>query len=62
MSDQAVVDSMFALIQSVANDLSGALQILVTDHAKFYGESWFDQALVEDWQHGHGLIPDEWLQ
>lgn len=61
-SDQAIVDSMFGLIRSVADDLDGTLQILVTDHAKFYGEPWFDQALVEDWRHGHGLIPDDWLQ
>jgi hypothetical protein len=61
-SDEAVVGSMFALIRSVADDLDGALQILITDHAKFYGESWFDEALVEDWRHGRGLIPDEWLQ
>jgi hypothetical protein len=61
-SDQAIVHSMFALVRSVADELDGALQILVTDHAKFYGEPWFDEALVEDWRHGHGLIPDEWLQ
>jgi hypothetical protein len=61
-SDQAAVDAIFALIQSVADDLDGALQILVTDHAKFYGEDWFDLALVEDWRHGQGLIPDDWLQ
>ncbi len=60
-SDQAIVASMFALIRSVADDLDGALQILVTDHAKFYGEPWFDRALVEDWRHGRGLIPDKWL-
>lgn len=61
-SDQAIVNSMFALVRSVANDLDGALQILVTDHAKFYGEPWFDEALVEDWRYGRGLIPDEWVQ
>jgi hypothetical protein len=60
-SDQAIVDSMFALIRSVADDLDGALQILVTDHAQFYGEPWFDEALVEDWRHGRGLIPEGWL-
>ncbi len=52
---------MFGLIRTVADELDGTLEILVTDHAKFYGEPWFDQALVEDWRHGHGLIPDEWL-
>jgi hypothetical protein len=60
-SDQAIVDNMFGLIRTVAEDLDGTLQILVTDHATFYGESWFDDALVEDWRHGTGLIPDEWL-
>jgi hypothetical protein len=60
-SDQVIVESIFALIRSVADDLDGALQILVTDHAKFYGERWFEQALVEDWRHGRGLIPAEWL-
>jgi hypothetical protein len=60
-SDQIVVDSIFALIRSVADDLDGDLQILVTDHATFHGEPWFDDALLEDWRHGRGLIPDEWM-
>lgn len=59
-SDQVHVNAMFELIRSVAESLGGALQILVTDHATFYGESWFDEALIEDWRHGRGLIPDDW--
>lgn len=59
-SDQTVVASICALIRSVADDLNGDLQILVTDHATFHGEPWFDDALVEKRRHGRGLIPDEW--
>jgi predicted nucleic acid-binding Zn-ribbon protein len=59
-SDRTIVAEIFHLIRSVAEDLDGALQILVTDHATFYGEDWFDSALVEDWRYGKGLIPDEW--
>jgi hypothetical protein len=59
-SDRAVVAEIFGLIRSVAEDLDGALQILVCDHATFHGEQWFDDALVEDWRHGKGLIPSDW--
>jgi hypothetical protein len=59
-SDRAIVEGMFGLIRSVVDDLDGALQVLVTDHATFYGEAWFDDALVEDWRNGSGLIPEEW--
>ena len=59
-SDRAIVEGMFGLIRSVVDDLDGALQVLVTDHATFYGEPWFDNALVEDWRNGEGLIPPHW--
>jgi hypothetical protein len=57
--DRAIVAAMFDLLREVADDLDGALQIIVCDHARFT-EPWFDRAMVENWRDGRGLIPDGW--
>lgn len=57
--DRAVVAAMFALLRNVADDLDGALQIIVCDHARL-DEPWFEEAEVENWRDGRGLIPDGW--
>jgi hypothetical protein len=60
--DWAAVRAMFVLVDAVVRDLGGALQVLITDHASFAGEQWFDDALVEDWHVGTKLVPDAWPQ
>jgi hypothetical protein len=60
--DWAAVRAMFVLVDAVVRDLGGGLQVLITDHASFAGEQWFDDALVEDWHVGTKLVPDAWPQ
>ncbi|HXR31726.1 MAG TPA: DUF3732 domain-containing protein [Solirubrobacterales bacterium] len=57
--DRAIVASIFELLRDVADDLDGALQIVICDHARF-DEEWFRRALVENWRNGLGLIPADW--
>ncbi len=57
--DRAIVAAMFDLLREVADDLDGALQIIVCDHARF-AEPWFDRVMVENWRDGRGLIPGGW--
>jgi Protein of unknown function (DUF3732) len=58
--DWQAVKSMFVLTDGVVRSLDGALQVLITDHAAYAGEEWFDEALVEDWHTGTKLVPDSW--
>lgn len=54
------VRAMMLLCDGVARSLDGQLQVMITDHASFAGEKWYDGALVEDWHTGTKLVPDEW--
>lgn len=58
--DWQAVRAMMRLADRVANSLDGSLQVIITDHATFAGEQWFDDALVEDWHTGIKLVPDSW--
>ncbi len=57
--DRAIVASIFELLRDVADELGGALQIIVCDHARL-DEPWFEQAIVENWRDGRGLVPTGW--
>lgn len=57
--DRAIVAAIFDLLRQVADDLDGALQIIVCDHARL-DEPWFDRAIVENWRDGRGLVPEGW--
>lgn len=58
--DWQTVRQMMLLADRVVRQLDGQLQVIITDHASFAGEAWFDQALVEDWHTGKKLVPDVW--
>jgi len=58
--DWLAVKQLFELAQKVVSDLDGELQVLITDHATYEGEPWYDDALVADWHHGERLVPDDW--
>jgi len=45
----------------VVDTLGGALQIIVTDHANLT-DSWFQQAVLENWRAGRALLPGSWRQ
>jgi Protein of unknown function (DUF3732) len=51
---------MMLLSDRVVGALEGELQVIITDHASFAGEDWFDNALVEDWHTGTKLVPEDW--
>lgn len=58
--DWQAVRAMMVLADREAADLDGLLQVIITDHATFTGEEWFDAALVEDWHTGTKLVPPDW--
>jgi Protein of unknown function (DUF3732) len=60
--DWEAVRAMMLLADHVVRAQNGALQVMITDHASFAGEDWFDDALVEDWHTGTKLVPDDWPQ
>ncbi|UJA21487.1 DUF3732 domain-containing protein [Thermoleophilia bacterium SCSIO 60948] len=60
--DWEAVRAMMQLADRVVKDLGGSLQVLITDHATFAGEPWFDEALVEDWHSGTKLVPPGWRE
>jgi hypothetical protein len=58
--DWHAVRAMMLLADRVVRTLDGELQVMITDHASFAGEDWFDNALVEDWHTGTKLVPEDW--
>jgi hypothetical protein len=58
--DRERVHDLFALLRDVADELGGALQIIVPDHANLPNE-WFQSAVVENWRGGDALVPSHWL-
>lgn len=59
-ADWGAVRRQFELMRDVVEGLDGELQVIVCDHANLE-ESWFQEALVENWRHGVALIPTDWL-
>jgi Protein of unknown function (DUF3732) len=58
--DWEAVRAMMLRADHVVSALDGQLQVIITDHASFAGEDWFDKALVEDWHTGTKLVPEDW--
>jgi Protein of unknown function (DUF3732) len=58
--DWQAVRAMMRLADRVVRNLDGDLQVIITDHASFSGEQWYDEALVEDWHGGTKLVPEDW--
>jgi hypothetical protein len=58
--DWHAVRTMMLLADRVVRSLDGDLQVIITDHASFASEDWFDDALVEDWHTGTKLVPEDW--
>jgi len=57
--DRAIVASIFELLRDIADELVGGLQVIVCDHVRL-DEPWFEQAIVENWRDGRGLVPTGW--
>ena len=60
-ADWEAVRRQFALIRDVVEELAGDLQVIVCDHANL-ADSWFQDAVVENWRNGVALIPTDWLE
>lgn len=60
-ADWEAVRRQFALIRDVVEALAGDLQVIVCDHANL-ADSWFQDAVVENWRNGVALIPTDWLE
>lgn len=58
--DWEEVKRMFLVTEKTVREAGGAFQALITDHASFAGEAWYDDALVEDWHSGKKLVPEDW--
>ncbi len=52
---------MFSLMHDVVTELAPDFQIIVVDHANLT-DSWFQDAVVEEWRGGRKLVPVEWLE
>ncbi len=60
-ADWAAVRRQFDLLHRVVDTLDGQMQIIVTDHANLT-DSWFQQAVLENWRTGRALLPQSWRQ
>lgn len=57
--DRDQVLRIFEALNATCEEMSGRLQIIVTDHADF-PEPWFQSCVVQDWWTGEKLVPPEW--
>jgi hypothetical protein len=60
-TDNGAVRRLFALLLQFIEALDGQMQVIVTDHA-WFGDAWFQEALVEEWRSGSALMPIEWVR
>jgi hypothetical protein len=58
-ADRAAVHALFHWINTVVAELGGRLQVIITDHANLE-DSWFQEAVTENWRGGGALIPADW--
>jgi hypothetical protein len=59
--DRAAVQRLYELMRDVTEELAPGMQIIACDHANL-PESWFQNAVVENWRGGDKLIPESWIE
>jgi hypothetical protein len=59
-TDREHTKDLYQLMYDEVASHSGALQLIVLDHADFSDE-WFQASVVQRWRDGEALIPSEWL-
>lgn len=57
--DVDAVKRMFRFIIDRTNEMNGAFQVILTEHANFQ-EQEFSQYVVQSWYNGEKLIPEDW--
>lgn len=58
-ADRRAVHTLFELMNDVANEIGEGFQVIVLDHAHLH-DSWFEEAIVEEWRKGKFLVPMKW--
>ncbi len=58
--DRLAVQRLFQLMYEVAAEIGGDFQIIVIDHAHL-DDTWFENAIVEEWRGGSALVPESWF-
>jgi hypothetical protein len=59
--DRELVKQMYRNALKLVNDLQPNFQIIMTDHANFVGEEWFQECVVQNWRGGKKLVPKSWV-
>lgn len=60
-ADWEGVRRQFSLLQGFVDELDGAMQVIVCDHANL-SDDWFQDAVVANWRNGEALIPADWIE
>jgi hypothetical protein len=58
-TDRENTRKLYELTHQIVDQLGGALQVVALDHADF-GDTWFDESVIERWRDGDALIPPKW--
>lgn len=58
-ADWEAVRRQFLLLRDFVSSTGGGIQVIVSDHANL-ADSWFQEAVVENWREGRALIPADW--
>jgi len=57
--DMEAVKRMFRFIIDRTNEMGGAFQVILTEHANI-NDADFQAHVVEEWYKGNKLIPEDW--
>lgn len=57
--DRQAVQALFALMHRACAEIGDEFQVIVLDHAHL-DDSWFEDAIVEEWRRGNALVPATW--
>ena len=58
-ADRRAVQALFRLMHDACGDIRAPFQLIVLDHAHL-NDSWFEDAIVEEWRGENALVPRGW--
>ncbi|WP_081812905.1 MULTISPECIES: DUF3732 domain-containing protein [unclassified Hyphomonas] len=58
--DRRAVRNLFETMADVATEIGSGFQLIVLDHAHL-DDSWFEEAIIEEWRGADALVPLSWV-
>lgn len=59
-ADRRAVHNLFELMHDASGEIGHGFQLIVLDHAHLE-DTWFEDAIVEEWRGDRALVPEDWI-